>query len=211
MSGRALTGSDSGNLYFDIMSADNIVSLCTLASVGRNGQACLYWNFRVCSGRALQLICIYLYHIILLIHLVLHWVFHTDIPLVFQIWIHGCLGYKCSHYHMDRYSLHDVWVFITWCARIGQLLAWSYFSLCWNSFWETLLYDEHVNIIMEHIDGLVQNCSISSALAMEILQSCPKLSIYIPNLASYLTFILLNFFQRTYSTSGPPFTKTTSS
>ena len=30
-----------------------------------------------------------------------------------------------------------------------------------------------------HIDGLVQNRSISSALAMEILQSCTKLSTYL--------------------------------
>ena len=29
-----------------------------------------------------------------------------------------------------------------------------------------------------HIDGLVQDCSNSSALAMELLQSCTKLSIY---------------------------------
>ena len=29
-----------------------------------------------------------------------------------------------------------------------------------------------------NIDGLVQGCSISSALAMEILQSCTKSSIY---------------------------------
>ena len=30
---------------------------------------------------------------------------------------------------------------------------------------------------MEYIDGLVQDCSDSSALAMELLQSCTKLSI----------------------------------
>ena len=30
----------------------------------------------------------------------------------------------------------------------------------------------------ENIDGLVQDCSISSALAMEILQSCTKPSTY---------------------------------
>ena len=29
-----------------------------------------------------------------------------------------------------------------------------------------------------YIDGLVQHCSNSSALAMELLQSCTKLSIY---------------------------------
>ena len=28
----------------------------------------------------------------------------------------------------------------------------------------------------EYFDGLVQECSVSSALAMETLQSCPKLS-----------------------------------
>ena len=31
---------------------------------------------------------------------------------------------------------------------------------------------------LHHIDGLVQDCSNSSALAMELLQSCTKLSIY---------------------------------
>ena len=31
---------------------------------------------------------------------------------------------------------------------------------------------------MSYIDGLVQDCSIFSALAMEILQSCTKPSIY---------------------------------
>ena len=38
-----------------------------------------------------------------------------------------------------------------------------------------------------HIDGLVQNCSNSSALAMELLQSCTKLSIkdMIPTISTY--------------------------
>ena len=31
---------------------------------------------------------------------------------------------------------------------------------------------------MQHIDGLTQDCSNPSALAMELLQSCAKLSIY---------------------------------
>ena len=31
----------------------------------------------------------------------------------------------------------------------------------------------------QHIDGLVQDCSNSSASAMELLQSCTKPSIYI--------------------------------
>ena len=38
------------------------------------------------------------------------------------------------------------------------------------------IYDIHVYHIM-YIDALVQDCSISSALAMEILQCCAKPSI----------------------------------
>ena len=34
------------------------------------------------------------------------------------------------------------------------------------------------SIQVTHIDGLVQDCSNSSALAMELLQSCTKSSIY---------------------------------
>ena len=36
----------------------------------------------------------------------------------------------------------------------------------------------YVNDCEHYIDGLVQDCSIASALAMEILQSCTKPSIY---------------------------------
>ena len=35
-----------------------------------------------------------------------------------------------------------------------------------------------------YINGLVQDCSISSALAMELLQSCTKPSIYITGSSS---------------------------
>ena len=31
-------------------------------------------------------------------------------------------------------------------------------------------------VIADHVDGLVQDCSISSALTMEIVQSCTKAS-----------------------------------
>ena len=37
---------------------------------------------------------------------------------------------------------------------------------------------EHVYYTVHHTNGLVQDCSISSALAMEILQSCAKPSIH---------------------------------
>ena len=35
--------------------------------------------------------------------------------------------------------------------------------------------------IVDDIDGLVQDCSNSSALAMELLQSCTKPSTYLPH------------------------------
>ena len=39
---------------------------------------------------------------------------------------------------------------------------------------------------IKHFDGLVQDCSISSALAMEILQSCTKPLIYFPEMLNYI-------------------------
>ena len=40
-----------------------------------------------------------------------------------------------------------------------------------EQLWESVLFEGY-------IDGLVQDCSNSSALAMELLQSCTKPSIY---------------------------------
>ena len=37
---------------------------------------------------------------------------------------------------------------------------------------------ENINVIKNHIDGLVQDCSNSIAFAMELLQSCNKPLIY---------------------------------
>ena len=42
---------------------------------------------------------------------------------------------------------------------------------------DLLLISSNLIQVMHHIDGLVQDCSISSALAMELLQSCTKPSI----------------------------------
>ena len=41
--------------------------------------------------------------------------------------------------------------------------------------------DRNYETLWYHIDGLVQDCSNSSALAMELLQSCTKPSIYYRN------------------------------
>ena len=34
----------------------------------------------------------------------------------------------------------------------------------------------HANVCVDYMDGLVQDCSNSSALAMELLQSCAKMA-----------------------------------
>ena len=43
---------------------------------------------------------------------------------------------------------------------------------------------EDGNVVMYIFNGLVQSCSISSALGIEILQSCTKLSTYYAELCS---------------------------
>ena len=45
---------------------------------------------------------------------------------------------------------------------------------CWNK----IDFQGHNINIQLYVDGLVQDCSNSSALAMELLQSCTKSSIY---------------------------------
>ena len=40
-----------------------------------------------------------------------------------------------------------------------------------------MIDNKTINVSVSHIDGLVQDCSISTALAMEIMQSCTKPSI----------------------------------
>ena len=47
-------------------------------------------------------------------------------------------------------------------------------------------------ILNEYIDGLVPDCSNSSALAMELLQSCTKPSIYDPIIGSNNGVFLLS-------------------
>ena len=49
-------------------------------------------------------------------------------------------------------------------------LSMSMFFYEWLPFW--------LFMSLKHIDGLMQDCSISSSLAMEILQSFTKPSIY---------------------------------
>ena len=58
----------------------------------------------------------------------------------------------------------------------------------------------HVKYIIVYIDGLVQDCSISSALAMEMLQSCTEPLIYYNDVAwvslHLISLITLLFVQK---------------
>ena len=55
-----------------------------------------------------------------------------------------------------------------WCFDTPSCSLWRHCNFSHNLF----------RLSFPHIDGLVQDCIISSALAMEILQSCTKPSIY---------------------------------
>ena len=67
------------------------------------------------------------------------------------------------------------------CLGLNVLNAYIRFVRCYALLWSAqvdvsfIQWCPHLRV---HIDGLVQDCSISSALAMEILQSCIKPSIY---------------------------------
>ena len=48
----------------------------------------------------------------------------------------------------------------------------------WSTKGEGIYMENRIHIIIHYINGLMQNRSNSSALAMELLQSCAKLLIY---------------------------------
>ena len=80
-------------------------------------------------------------------------------------------------FHLTSYKYHEKWELI-WCImKMESILP----GPSWVSSQCFMLTDPmHItnwNKINYHIDGLVQDCSISSAFAMEILQSCTKPSI----------------------------------
>ena len=59
----------------------------------------------------------------------------------------------------------------------------------WGSDEEEEKEEEKVtdeDVVMKYNDGLVQDCSISSALALEMLQSCIKLSMWLINIGIIL-------------------------
>ena len=96
-----------------------------------------------------------------------------------------------------------------WSPRISEYLLsrmWRCLSIGWSSIWcrqragtepaPTVWYryaqgrqtgptQAYLVWNKEYIDGLVQDCSISSALALEILQSCTEPSIYAGKIRGY--------------------------
>ena len=92
------------------------------------------------------------------------------------------LCYCCSMVYVGRYKFDVTPVCRQWCYICLALSYWCVNGLvpdCNNSSVSngvTTLVPSHLYQMC--IDGLVQDCSISSALAMEILQSCTKPSVY---------------------------------
>ena len=80
------------------------------------------------------------------------------------------LKYMYTYFVHTNDVVHECPALVRTIARYKKYAA---------DYWET-------NVDPDHIDGLVQDCSISSALAMEILQFCNKPSIYC--LPTYTSF-----------------------
>ena len=82
---------------------------------------------------------------------------------------------------------HEIWMWV-WCALFSLgvcYISWWFLVICSTIFVniQSMCIDlECCFIVLSaqviYVDGLAQDCSISSALAMEIMQSCSKLSMY---------------------------------
>ena len=68
--------------------------------------------------------------------------------------------------------------FISVSAFLIQNTSWLQWHKGHIHSFQQYMTDRYMPTVTRHIDGLVQDCSISSPLAMEILKSCTKPSIY---------------------------------
>ena len=93
------------------------------------------------------------------------WIIHYSVKLSISQMVRSPTPYIC--YETTLFPLSDNFKHCYWeFGHKGILdLKWRFIA---NHF---------KSDFMHHFDGLVQDCSISSALAMEILQSCTKPSI----------------------------------
>ena len=97
--------------------------------------------------------------------------------------------WKKRMYYIHIYRHTDISPIYTNYSPGGQLLSgWYTISYRCGHIWcinHIVIYGMQCEnqYMYTHIDGLVQDCSNSSALAMELLQSCTKPSIYTSGLA----------------------------
>ena len=77
---------------------------------------------------------------------------------------------------MDQLQLISYWLFYLCQILLILKLPHEISSKIWNHVYRYIT--DQQKHIWNHCNGLVQDCSKSNALAMEILQSCTKLSIY---------------------------------
>ena len=118
--------------------------------------------------------------------------------LILCIQYHGC--WWPGNTRIQGISEDDIeLMWMEYCiAGIGRVKASNFMCLCaissaWWFSWEDtyavelcLFLHQQIKLIdYRYVDGLVQDCSISSALALEILQSCTK-----PSISSFVIGVL---------------------
>ena len=62
--------------------------------------------------------------------------------------------------------------------KIGKDIQQHGIATTYRAFYQSVYLCEHITLHKSYIDGLAQDCGISSALALEIPQSYAKPSIY---------------------------------
>ena len=113
--------------------------------------------------------------------------FRIQIQNVDDQWVACCLHIWVLHdvvlFSHIMFS-HSGWYDALWSKNLQNFLS-IHRSLSWflliavhgiNILASGRCDSNFKSVIFEHIDGLVQDCSISCALPIEILQSCTKLS-----------------------------------
>ena len=87
-----------------------------------------------------------------------------------------------------NYTSFNVWVrYFVWNFKGYPLKFYTkYLTHTWKTaVYFTLFKIYKLSDLRAHIDGLVQDCSNSSALAMELLQSCTKPSICVSKISPW--------------------------
>ena len=95
-------------------------------------------------------------------------------------WCHNTLDginvhmtWWCHNSHVSLTWCHNSRASLTWCHNSRASLTWCHNSLDDITANQGIWHTDNV-FVAHQISGLVQDCSISSALAVEILQSCMK-------------------------------------